>query len=63
MKLIKITKGEDIRYFSTKNNAAYYIGIMAQNFNYYLKNQKEYKGWRFEECYDNVMSNEIDKEI
>ncbi|MCH5234914.1 MAG: hypothetical protein J1E16_06440 [Muribaculaceae bacterium] len=63
MKLIKISKGDEKLYFSTKKNASKYLNLVYQNFNYYMDNNKEYKGWTFEECYDNVMTKDVDINI
>jgi len=44
MNYIKITKGDQIFYFSSKRRAAKYIGVAEQNMNKYIGGYKA-KGW------------------
>ncbi len=61
MKLIKVRKGEEIYYYSNKSKAAESLNMDSYNIPYYIKKHKEYKGWEITECYDNVMTNDVDK--
>lgn len=61
MKLIKVIKENEVKYFSTKRNAATFLGLQYQNINYYMNGNKLYKGWKIVESYDNIYTNEVDK--
>jgi hypothetical protein len=62
MKLIKVEKDGHRHYFSNKSKAAEFLQMDSYNIPYYIKRGKEYYGWMITECYDNVMTNDVDKE-
>ena len=63
MKLIKVEKNGEVKYFSNKSKAAESLKMDSYNIPYYIKKGKEYNGWKIIECYDNIMTNEVDKNI
>lgn len=62
MKLIKVSKDEEVLYFSTKSLACTYLGLIQQNFNGYMRSKNGYRGYKLEEIENpDIKVCEVDK--
>lgn len=62
MKLYKLERDGEVHYFSKQIYIADFLKCNQGNLRYYIRSGK-IKDWNICECYDNVMTNEVDKNI
>lgn len=63
MKLIKVIKDNDILYFSSQVNVAKFLNTAQSYIRYAIQRNKLFNGFAISYSNDNVMTNEVDKNI
>lgn len=63
MKLIKLINENEVLYFSSQTNAAKFLNKQQNSIRHAIVNKIQIKGYMAEYSYDNVMTNDVDKNI